>query len=177
MAGRTGQHQFVVHHHLDNQQFELRPVDRRNAEIGFPVLHQPLNARWGGVVTDDDLHVRVSRPVLREDLGQQGPCERRGDGDHESPARLFGPRARLGYRIVQVDQQPLGQREEVAAGIRELDAARGALEQREADVFLQPAHQHAQCRLCEVQALRRSRKPAHLGHGHESAQVPQGEIH
>ena len=86
-------------------------------------------------------------------------------------------RLRGGDRVVDGAQGGAGGLEQRLAGLGELDAARRAVEQRHADLLLEPGDRGAQRLLGDVHAARGAREVQLLGDGDEVAQVPQLDIH
>jgi hypothetical protein len=99
----------------------------------------------------------------------------------ESDAQLAGLAAarRLsgGERLVDRSQRDAGGLQQGLAGVRELDAPRGALQQRHAELLLKPRDRGAQRLLGDVHAAGGAREVQLLGDGDEVAQVPQLPIH
>lgn len=78
-----------------------------------------------------------------------------------------------GQGRVERRQGPLHVNEEVDAGVGELDATRGALQQSHRQARLQLGHGAAQGRLCDQQLLRGLGERAAPSHRGERPQVPQ----
>ena len=70
-----------------------------------------------------------------------------------------------------------GRLEERGAGLRQLDAARGPLQQLDAELLLEPGDRRAQRLLGDVQAARGACEVQLLGDRDEVAQLPELDIH
>lgn len=79
--------------------------------------------------------------------------------------------------FVQVLQNAGGQRQELAADLRQLDFARAAIDDLHPEDLLQLLDQAAQCRLRDVQLLRSTCEACRLGNGHKGAELAQSYIH
>jgi len=119
-----------------------------------------------GAALGEQLQHRLHRLVV----------ERRAEADHQ-PLRLAGGGARGGAGGVGGRQQRDGVLVEDAAGRRQLDSARRALDERRADALLELPHLRAERLLGQMQPLRRAREVQLLRDGDEGAQVTQLEAH
>ena len=80
-------------------------------------------------------------------------------------------------RRLEIDQAAVGDRQEAGAELGERDAAGGALEQAEAELVLQLAHQHAHSGLRNEQPLRGAREALVAGRQQKRLQLAGGDIH
>jgi hypothetical protein len=107
------------------------------------------------------------------ELGQQLVGRRAGEADGEAPELAARRSLRVLGGAVDRGEDPARTREEHLAGGRELDAAGRAVQQRHAELGLEPADLLRERRLGDVQALGGAAEVALLGDGDEVTEVSE----
>ena len=147
-------------------------ADREIEAAGAEVVEQ----RAGRLLADVQAQVGMALSHRVEQRLQAVPGARR-----EPDAQVAGlaPAGRLGSgeRLVDRAQRGAGRLQQRLAGLRELHAAGRALQQRHAELLLEPGDRGAERLLGDVHAGGRAREVQLLGDGDEVAQVPQLHIH
>jgi hypothetical protein len=107
----------------------------------------------------------------RQHVGQQRALHR-GDGADGDDARVGRMRRRLGAQVGVQPHQLLGLRQRVAARVVQLRGAAGALEQRKAQLGLQPLHLRADGRLGKADLVAGGGEGALARHGDQGLELP-----
>jgi hypothetical protein len=124
-----------------------------------------------------DPHTRkLGAEVLDHARHQQG-CLQRSRRHLDAPAAQRAQVLRTAERAVQVGQGLARQRQHLGTGLGQPQHARVAVEQPQAEVVLQFAHQRAHRGLREPQPFASAREVRQLCHGDEGAHLAQRQIH
>ncbi|GAO22789.1 hypothetical protein ALISP_2609 [Alicycliphilus sp. B1] len=127
--------------------------------------------------TKAQVHARVLRTKPGHQLGQQCAGEQLRHSHAHAAALQRLEVAYLADHAIQVVQDLLDLRIELARRVGQAQAARAAVEEAQAQGRLQLLDQAAQGRLGDEKPLGRQREAAGLGHRHEGTQLAQRHIH
>jgi len=141
-----------------------------------PAGAQVVEQRSRGLLADVHAQPRVALPDGVEERLEAVPGAG-GQPDGQVAGLAAAGRLRCGERLVDGAQGGAGRLQQRLAGLGELDAARRALQQRHAELLLEPGDRGAQRLLGDVHAARGAREVQLLGDGDEVAQVAQLHIH
>ena len=171
MAGWKGQD---LPGFLDEFEFELGVTDRRAKEAGIEfVLPQAADLFDAGEVEEGELDLGELLLKAAEDIGEPwiggGGDNAEAQSADETGFGLAGALFGIGGRVEDITR--FG--EEDAAGKGEFDLTRGALEQGNAEVFLQGTDLGAEGGLGDVKFLGGAAEIEFLGKGGEVAKVSQ----
>jgi hypothetical protein len=149
---------------VDRQQDEAR----LQAPLPYGVGH------FGGVLAEDaQADVGVLGAEVLHEPRQQVVVRRAEGAEGDRPAREGSHLADRGHRLLGRRERPLGVRQEGLAGLRELQAAASAHEQRDAELGLEAADLVRQARLRHVQRFGGRREGAVPGGGQEVGELLQ----
>ena len=150
----------------------VEPVDRQERRVDR-VGVQPLQHHLARLLAHDELDPGMARVERGE---QRGEVERPGRA-HRADDDAAGPHAgelgQLGRRRVDLGERAAGARDEQLAGRGERDVPRRAVDERDADLVLEPLDLLRERGLSDAQPRRRAREVALVGERHEVAQLAQ----
>ncbi|POM16537.1 hypothetical protein CSX04_04832 [Burkholderia cepacia] len=127
----------------------------------------------------EDLHaiVRAVRGECAQDAGQVLHADRRHARDRDVAALAQAGFANFGERVGQLVQQPARLRQETPADFGEGGAARGALDERDAEKGFELAQPLCDGRLRDVQRIGRLPEAAAVGDSNESLDTERIDFH
>lgn len=175
MIARTDRDEAIVAR-VQHVERRIEGVAAGEPEIGFLVAHERGHEARDAVANLE----RRARHVAAKRLDQFGQHARRESRQAREPhraARAFAERACIAQHALHVVERALQQRQQLAARLRQRDAAAVAVEQPRADDFLEPPDLHGQRRLRQMQPRGRAREVAGLRDGDERANVAKIQIH
>src|SRR5262245_52151744 len=144
------------------------------AEIDL-VAGQALDDR--AVISRDDLEMDLGRDLA--EMAEQPRQERLEAGgavtNHQTSTGGVAQAVHRLFQVVGAPGEVAGQREELRAGLSEVDALAVAHEQGQSERMLERADLLAHRRLREVPSPRRRREAALLGHGEEDLELVKAE--
>ena len=148
----------------DERDVELAELETLELRVGRRARETHLDAGLGAAPAVHDLRQGAGdREVVVADPDLADPPGRGAPADVDRPVDAIERVPRL------VDEHRTGR--------RQAHAPRGAMEQREAELPLEPRDAARQRGLCDVQALGGTREAQLVGHGQERAQVGELDAH
>jgi hypothetical protein len=174
----------VALRHGDEQRLVLEPLDREPAWVLHaqpdrevePAGAQVVEQRPGRLLAHVQAQPRVALPDGVEQRFEAIPGARREPDGQVSGLAAAGRTGRL-ERLVDRAQRGPGRLQQRLPGLRELHPAGRPLQQRDAQLLLEPGDRGAQRLLGDVDAAGGAGEVQLLGDGDEVAQVPQLHIH
>jgi hypothetical protein len=116
---------------------------------------------------------RVRGERRRQDVGRDE--RRRAKCQHPSLDRSRATDVRR--RLLELDQAAVRDGQKARAELGQRHLARGALEEAEAELLLELAHQHAHSRLRDEELVRRAREALIARREQEGLELSRGDIH
>ena len=169
MAGGQDGDERLRAHDLD---LDLGRADRgpQEAEIE-PAVDEPLDLRRGELLAVElEPHVGQLPAQLRDERGHDRERRRAGEAEGDAPDLPAGRAPRVVGGVVEGAEQARDALEQQRAGGGQLDAPRGAGEQRRADLGFEAADLLRQRRLPDVQPVGGAAEVLLLGDRHERLQ-------
>ena len=129
---------------IQHLQRRIEGVTTRQSEIGFLVAHE-RGDEARDAVADLEARKRHLAPERLDQLGQHAGREGRQAREPHRAARAFAERTRVAQHALHVVERALQQRQQLAPGLRECDAAAVAVKQARATTL-------SSRRICTVSA-------------------------
>ena len=149
-------------------------LDRRRQQRGIDLVsRQPLEQGFGHLLGQHQPHLRDFAPQRPQDQRHQVG----GQGRNRAEPQAAGEGIAVGLGVVTdrigLVDHPARHRHHLGAHRGNLDPAVGALEQRDAELFLELAHLPAQGRLTDVTGLGGAAEMAEIGDRDDVAEIAQ----